>query len=91
LVRTADNQRFFRLATVVRRRGKLERGKPMSVPSPASVALSRRRFVSATGSAFAALLASGCMTRGAPIASLAQGFSGYGPLRPDPAGMLDLP
>ena len=63
----------------------------MSVPSPASVALSRRRFVSATGSAFAALLASGCMTRGAPIASLAQGFSGYGPLRPDPAGMLDLP
>lgn len=63
----------------------------MSVPSPASVALSRRRFVSATGSAFAALLASGCMTRGAPVASLAQGFSGYGPLRPDPAGMLDLP
>ncbi|MEL7197706.1 MAG: alkaline phosphatase PhoX [Pseudomonadota bacterium] len=51
---------------------------------------SRRQFLS-TGSAFAALLASGCMTRGAQLASAASGFTDYGPLRPDPAGMLDLP
>ncbi len=57
----------------------------------------RRRFLgaSATATAFAALAASGCMTRGGgsavrgPVKS--GGFAGYGPLRPDPAGFLDLP
>ncbi|MEP3050844.1 MAG: alkaline phosphatase PhoX [Erythrobacter sp.] len=51
----------------------------------------RRQFLSATGSAFAALLASGCMTRGAAISPSAASFSGYGPLVTDPAGVLDLP
>ena len=51
----------------------------------------RRQFLSATGSAFAALLASGCMSGRA--ASLASGtaFADYGPLVPDSAGLLDLP
>lgn len=47
----------------------------------------RRAFLSATGSAFAALLASGCVTRA--IGSL--GSSPYPALVSDPAGMLDLP
>ncbi|MEP3422196.1 MAG: alkaline phosphatase PhoX [Erythrobacter sp.] len=53
----------------------------------------RRQFMTATGSAFAALLASGCMTRGAALTGGgANGaFPNYGPLRPDPAGILDLP
>jgi secreted PhoX family phosphatase len=58
----------------------------------------RRRFLGATATAFAALTASGCMTRGAPAASAAagtsakaSGFAGYGALVPDPAGLLDLP
>ena len=54
----------------------------------ALIAPTRRRFLGATGSAFAALLASGCSTRmpvGAPMAD------GYGALLPDPAGLLDLP
>lgn len=55
------------------------------------IAPNRRQFLSATGSAFAALLASGCMTRGQTLASSAQAFSDYGPLVPDPEGMLDLP
>lgn len=58
-------------------------------------AANRRRFLGATASAFAALAASGCMTRGAPAASSARpggsGFAGYGALKPDPAGLLDLP
>ncbi len=49
----------------------------------------RRGFLRATGSAFAALAASGGMARGAQAA---QAFSvGYGPLKPDPIGLLDLP
>ena len=48
----------------------------------------RRRFLAATGTAFAALAASGCMRAG--VAS-APAFAGYGPLIPDPAGLLDLP
>lgn len=48
----------------------------------------RRQFLGATGSAFAALLASGCMTRGVEPALA---FTDYGPLVKDPAGMLDLP
>lgn len=53
----------------------------------------RRRFIGATASAFAALAASGCMTRGAPPAPsrAASGFTGYGELVPDPMGLLDLP
>ena len=48
----------------------------------------RRRFLGATGSAFAALVASGCSTR--MPAGVAEGGS-YGPLVADPAGLLDLP
>ncbi len=48
--------------------------------------LDRRRFVAATAAAFAALSASGCHAR-----NLARSAAGYGPLVPDPAGLLDLP
>lgn len=48
----------------------------------------RRRFLAATGSAFAALVASGCSTR---IAASGPAADGYGALVPDPAGLLDLP
>lgn len=54
----------------------------------------RRRFLGATASAFAALAASGCMTRTGPAAAprpVAGGFGGYGALRADPAGLIDLP
>ena len=52
---------------------------------------SRRQFLSSTGTAFAALLASGCMTRGASLSDAMSSFDGYGALVPDPSGMLDLP
>jgi secreted PhoX family phosphatase len=48
----------------------------------------RRQFLRATGSAFAALAASGCVTDEAS-GPLAPGR--YGPLSPDPAGLIDLP
>jgi secreted PhoX family phosphatase len=48
---------------------------------------SRRQFL-ATSSAFAALLTSGCMIRQGTAASRE---APYGPLRPDPAGLFDLP
>ena len=48
----------------------------------------RRQFLRATGTAFAALASSGCMRTG--LASAPLGI-GYGPLLPDPAGLLDLP
>lgn len=58
----------------------------------------RRHFLYATGSAFAALLASGCMARtGGPAnglgsnASTASASQSYGALLPDPNGLLDLP
>ncbi|MEO0058052.1 MAG: hypothetical protein RIT17_1525, partial [Pseudomonadota bacterium] len=56
----------------------------------------RRRFLGATATAFAALAASGCMSRGAApantrIAASGSSFAGYGALQPDPAGLLDLP
>jgi hypothetical protein len=56
----------------------------------------RRRFLGATATAFAGLAASGCMTGGAPAAtaparSVGSGLTDYGPLKPDPAGFLDLP
>jgi hypothetical protein len=61
--------------------------------SPA-ISPDRRRFLGATASAFAALAASGCMTRSGGASSVrpaATGFGGYGALRPDPAGLIDLP
>ena len=48
----------------------------------------RRRFLRATGTAFAALAASGC-TRTA-LASAPAGI-GYGALVPDPQALVDLP
>ncbi|OZA92578.1 MAG: phosphatase, partial [Erythrobacter sp. 34-65-8] len=53
-----------------------------------ALAPTRRRFLAATGSAFAALAASGCSTRMAASGAMADG---YGALVPDPAGLLDLP
>lgn len=53
-----------------------------------TLAVDRRRFLAATSSAFGALLASGCVTRGGmPVAASV----GYGDLVKDPAGILDLP
>ncbi|MBT2134727.1 DUF839 domain-containing protein [Croceibacterium sp. LX-88] len=49
----------------------------------------RRVFLRATGSAFAALVASGCLRSG--LAAAADGPGGYGPLLPDPNGLIDLP
>ena len=51
----------------------------------------RRQFLSATGSAFAALLASGCMSSRAVTGAAPMSFASYGPLIADPAGLLDLP
>ncbi len=56
----------------------------------------RRRFLGATATAFAALVASGCSVRGggggsSPKLASSGGFAGYGALQPDPAGFLDLP
>ncbi len=54
----------------------------------------RRQFLSATGLAFAGLYLNSCTTAG-PRASSSEALSGgaspVGPLRPDPAGILDLP
>nr|WP_315456311.1 alkaline phosphatase PhoX [uncultured Sphingorhabdus sp.] len=50
----------------------------------------RRHFLRATGAAFAALAASGCVR--APLSGVASSKAvGYGELISDPAGMLDLP
>lgn len=49
----------------------------------------RREFLRATGAAFAALAASGCM-RAIPSARAAAS-AGYGALVSDPAGLIDLP
>ncbi len=49
----------------------------------------RRLFLRATASAFAALAASGCMR--SPLATASASGAGYGPLRADPAGLVDLP
>ena len=61
----------------------------MVATANALMAPTRRRFLAATGSAFAALVASGCSTRIA--ASGGPAADGYGALVPDPAGLLDLP
>ena len=54
---------------------------------------SRRQFLGATGTAFAALLASGCTAGPGARTAVSSGkaFAGYGPLVSDPAGLLDLP
>lgn len=52
---------------------------------PTTSGIDRRRFLKATGSAFGALLASGCLIRTSSAAA------GYGPLQADPNGILDLP
>ncbi len=49
----------------------------------------RRKFIAATGAAFGGLLLGGCMSARVPLA--ASGMSRFGPLQPDPAGVLDLP
>ncbi len=56
-----------------------------------STAPNRRQFLAATGSAFSALVASGCMIRGTSVPDAQPSRAGYGPLVPDPNGMLDLP
>lgn len=52
--------------------------------------IQRRQFLRATGAAFAALAASGCL-RSAPLARTGRGVAGYGELVADPAGVIDLP
>lgn len=52
---------------------------------------SRREFLSVTATAFSALIASGCVARGSNAATASTPFSDYGPLLPDPNGLLDLP
>ncbi|MCB2082996.1 MAG: DUF839 domain-containing protein [Sphingomonadaceae bacterium] len=49
----------------------------------------RRQFLAGTAASFAALVASGCSVD--PAISRAALASGYGPLVPDPKGLLDLP
>lgn len=51
--------------------------------------LNRRHFLAATGTAFAALAASGCVVR--PRSAAAAGFPVGTALVPDPRGVLDLP
>ena len=53
--------------------------------------LNRRNFIGATGAAFSGLLLNDCTGRSAPLTSAPSSFADYGPLVPDPAGMLDLP
>ncbi len=52
--------------------------------------MKRRTFLNATGAAFAAITASGCITRPLPDQPFSRAV-GYGPLAPDPQGVLDLP
>lgn len=51
----------------------------------------RREFMKVTATAFSALIASGCVTRGAAPGAADSPFAGYGPLEADPNGLLDLP
>ena len=48
----------------------------------------RRQFLRATGTAFAAFAASGCMRE---VLATSGGPTNYGPLVADPAGLIDLP
>ena len=68
--------------------------KPVGMTANSFTAPDRRRFLGATATAFAALAASGCVSRGASTAAApraASSFPGYGALVPDPASLLDLP
>ena len=63
-----------------------------------NLSFNRRRFMAATGSAFAALGASGCSMASADsrmaagdVARAGRTQTGYGALVSDPDGMLDLP
>ena len=56
-----------------------------------SIQTDRRKFLAGTGAAFGALLASGCTTNRMVAAPGTANPAAYGPLIPDPAGMLDLP
>ena len=51
----------------------------------------RRRFLIATGSAFAGLAASSCARPGAFGSAASAGTGPFGSLQPDPNGVLDLP
>ena len=51
----------------------------------------RREFMTVAATAFSALIASGCVTRGAAPSATNTPFAGYGPLQADPEGLLDLP
>lgn len=51
----------------------------------------RRLFLSATGSAFAALVTAGCATRGSTALAQLPAGDDYGDLMPDASGLLDLP
>lgn len=51
----------------------------------------RRQFLRATGVAFTALAASGCMRGAVAGGSGVAGLAGYGDLVADPAGLIDLP
>lgn len=68
--------------------------KPVGMTANSFTAPDRRCFLGATATAFAALAASGCVSRGASTAAApraASSFPGYGALVPDPASLLDLP
>jgi len=54
-----------------------------------SIQQNRRQFLAATGTAMAALVASGCSVR--EVAGATHGRVGYGRLIPDPLGFVDLP
>lgn len=60
----------------------------MKLPIQAS---DHRQFLAVTGSAFAALVVNGCTMRARPMTASDVAFQDYGPLSPDPAGILDLP
>lgn len=53
-----------------------------------AAALDRRAFLGLTSLAFSGLALSGCANSSAPLDRIARS---YGPLEPDPAGLLDLP
>src|SRR5690606_34192327 len=56
----------------------------------AAMTFDRRRFLKTTSATLTAVLASGCMGRPQSIAK-SQSALPYGPLLPDPNGLLDLP
>ena len=63
----------------------------MTSQTPLPWGSDRRQFLKAGSTAFAALLASGCVARSSGIASVSSDFAGFGDLVPDPHGVIDLP